>query len=269
MNLPNHNKLFIPFIMAGDPSPQFTVNLALTLQRAGASILELGVPYSDPLADGPVIQRASSRALLNKMNLVKAIELAGEMRSAGLNIPIIIFTYLNPVLQLGYKSFCALAKQNGVGGLLIPDLPLEESTACRKVCDENGIDLISLVAPTSKERIVKIATSAKGFLYCVSSVGVTGERTELNSNIEEFVKQAKEFSSVPVAVGFGISNKHQVEYLSSLCDGVVIGSAIVRMVEEQLDVIQLDESEALLQMEQRIKEIISPILNDGFVKDKC
>ncbi|WP_096153780.1 MULTISPECIES: tryptophan synthase subunit alpha [Bacillus] len=261
-NLPSDNKLFIPFIMAGDPNPSFTIKLALTLQEVGASILELGVPYSDPLADGPVIQRASSRAIKNEMNIVRAIELAGEMRLNGLKIPIIIFTYLNPVLQLGYKSFCALAKQNGVDGLLIPDLPLEESTECRSICTDYGLELISLVAPTSKERIEKIATRATGFLYCVSSVGVTGERSELNSNIEAFVKQAQEFSNVPVAVGFGISNKNQVEYVSSICDGVIIGSAIVRMVEELLDTIKQDEAVALLQIKQRIKEIISPILNE-------
>lgn len=227
------DKLFIPFIMAGDPTPAATVDIALALQESGASILEVGVPYSDPLADGPVIQQAAIRAIENGMTLQKAIELVGEMRAKGLTIPTIIFSYYNPVLQLGEEELFSLLKENDVDGLLIPDLPFEESSEIGKRCEEEGMALISLVAPTSQERIEKIATSAQGFLYCVSSLGVTGMRKQLDSNVYDFLQKVKEYSNVPVAVGFGISNAEQIKVLSPYCDGVIVGSALVRKIETE------------------------------------
>lgn len=226
-------KLFIPFIMGGDPAPTLTVDIALALQESGASILEIGVPYSDPLADGPVIQQAAIRALENGMTLKKAIQLVGEMRTKGLTIPAIIFSYYNPVLQLGEEEFFSLLKQNEVDGILIPDLPFEESREIAKRCDEEGLSLISLVAPTSEERIEKIATNARGFLYCVSSLGVTGARKQLDSNIYDFLQKVKEHSNVPVAVGFGISNAEQINVLTPYCDGVIVGSALVSKIETE------------------------------------
>ncbi|WP_209122602.1 tryptophan synthase subunit alpha [Alkalihalobacillus sp. BA299] len=223
--------LFIPFIMAGDPTPEVTVEIALTLQEAGAHALELGIPYSDPLADGPVIQRAAKRALTQQMSLEKALELVPLMREKGLVIPVIAFTYYNPVLQFGEQQFMKKARECQVDGLLVPDLPYEESTELAQLCKENELQLISLVAPTSKQRIEKIAQSAQGFIYCVSSLGVTGVRNEFHPKVYEFLEDVRANSNVPVVVGFGVSNNEQVKQLESHCDGVIVGSAIIREIE--------------------------------------
>lgn len=258
--LPKHEKLFIPFIMAGDPTPAWTIKLALLLQETGASILELGVPYSDPLADGPVIQRASKRALAQKMTITKAMKLVGEMRRMGLEIPIILFTYYNPVLQLGEQSFFALAKENEVDGLLIPDLPFEESEGVRQRCKERGLTYISLVAPTSKKRMATITHHAQGFLYCISSLGVTGMRHDFSSQLHSFLAEVKQYSSIPTAVGFGISKKEQITKLLPQTDGFVVGSALIEMMENAKESFKLDEETALLEIKKQIEELISPIL---------
>ncbi|MDQ0228760.1 tryptophan synthase subunit alpha [Metabacillus malikii] len=228
---PLQNKLFIPFITAGDPDPDTTVEIALALQNAGASAIELGIPYSDPVADGPVIQKASSRALANGMNIIQAMELVPKMRKKGLNIPIILFTYYNPVLQLEKESFFALLRKNTIDGLLIPDIPFEESEELRKQCKEHSIAFISLVAPTSSSRIKMIAEHAEGFIYCVSSLGVTGVRNTFDRSITTFLDEVKKYSKVPVVVGFGVSTREQVEEFCKICDGVVVGSALVREIE--------------------------------------
>lgn len=226
------DKLFIPFITAGDPNEEASIELALSLEKCGADSIELGVPYSDPLADGPVIQRASIRARKNGMNIEKTMELAFKMKKRGLKIPIILFTYYNPVLQLGENHFFALMEKNQIEGLLIPDLPFEESEELRKKCEEHGIYFISMVAPTSQARVKKIAENASGFLYCVSSLGVTGERQSFDEHIQDFLRQVKQYASVPVAVGFGISTNEHVKKFSELSDGVIIGSAIIRQIEK-------------------------------------
>ncbi|WLR43731.1 tryptophan synthase subunit alpha [Bacillus carboniphilus] len=224
--------LFIPYIVAGDPSEIATIDIALSLQKAGASALELGVPYSDPLADGPTIQRAASRSLKRGMSIISAMCLARKMKKAGLTIPIILFTYYNPVLQLGNQNFFALMKENAIEGLLIPDLPFEESEALRANCQENSITFISLLAPTSMNRLEKIVSQAQGFLYCVSSLGVTGERKEFDQSVLSFVEKVKEKSDIPVVVGFGISTREQVQLFQNVCDGVIVGSAIINKIEQ-------------------------------------
>jgi tryptophan synthase alpha chain len=228
---PLQDKLFIPFITAGDPNAEATIDIAVALQEAGAQAIELGIPYSDPVADGPVIQKASSRALKNGMNIIKAIKLVPEMRKKGLNIPIILFTYYNPVLQLEQESFFALLRENTIDGLLIPDIPFEESKELREKCQEHSISFISLVAPTSSNRIKMIAENAEGFVYCVSSLGVTGVRKQFDSSIKSFLDEVKLYSNVPVVVGFGVSSREQVEQLSEICDGVVVGSALVSEID--------------------------------------
>ncbi len=238
---PLNRQLFIPFITAGDPHSEVTVDLAVALQKAGASAIELGIPYSDPVADGPVIQKASSRALKNGMNIVEAMKLVPKMRKKGLNIPIILFTYYNPVLQLNQESFFALLRENTIDGLLVPDIPYEESKELREKCKEHSISFISLVAPTSSSRIKMIAEAAEGFIYCVSSLGVTGVRKSFDESITAFLEEVKKYSNVPVVVGFGVSSKEQVDQLSSICDGVVVGSALVREIE-RLQLTLLDES---------------------------
>ncbi|RSK29344.1 tryptophan synthase subunit alpha [Bacillus sp. HMF5848] len=256
--LPQTNSLFVPFIVAGDPCEEATIDLAIALQDVGASCLELGIPYSDPLADGPTIQRAAIRSLKQGMNIERAMTLVPKMRARGLNIPVILFTYYNPVLQLGEDYFFALMRQNDIDGVLIPDLPFEESDALRLRCQKEGIPLISLLAPTSKARVERIAKHAEGFLYCVSSLGVTGVRTTLPPDIEEFLRDVRAYSSVPIVVGFGISTKEQVNNLSSLCDGVVIGSALVNKVEE-LQALLIDDSlrsEGIEQFKKYVRGII-------------
>ncbi|MGN7296150.1 tryptophan synthase subunit alpha [Ferdinandcohnia sp. SAFN-114] len=265
--LPKAEKLFIPFIVAGDPHPDVTVEIALTLQESGASIIELGIPYSDPLADGPVIQRASGRALKNGVTLENSMKLVSVMRKKGLKIPVIIFTYYNPVLQLGEESFFALAQQNGIDGLLVPDLPFEESEDLRRKCESEGLKFISLVAPTSSSRIEKIATNAQGFLYCVSSLGVTGVRNSLNNEVYSFLQEVKRYSNIPVAVGFGISNSSQVEALKDHCDGVIMGSALIQKIEEYLPELVNEETRAtaLSHFKIFVDDVLHPI---NFIQQK-
>lgn len=253
------NKLYVPFITAGDPHPDVTIELALALQEAGATAIELGIAYSDPLADGPVIQAASKRALQNGMNIIKSMELVPLMRQKGLKIPIILFTYYNPVLQLGGDSFFALMRKNTIDGLLIPDLPFEESEGIRIKCKENGVAYISLVAPTSSKRIRKIAEQAEGFIYCVSSLGVTGVRKQFDKSIASFINEVNTYSNVPVVVGFGISTREQVEEMTNICDGVVVGSALIREIE-RLQKPLLEEStreDALREFKDYAKSLFS------------
>ncbi|MGM7701519.1 tryptophan synthase subunit alpha [Pseudalkalibacillus sp. Hm43] len=231
-SLKNDSKpLFIPFIMAGDPTPEDTIETALILQEEGANVLELGIPYSDPLADGPVIQEAAKRA--KGMTIGKAMKLVGEMRKRGLEIPVLIFTYINPFLRLGEEQFFQLAKENDIDGLLIPDLPFEESENLRERCDAESISFISLVAPTtSPERLIQIAQSAQGFLYCVSSLGVTGERKDFHPETKRLLQESKFYTDVPVALGFGISTRQQFIDVGEVCDGVIIGSSLIKKAHE-------------------------------------
>ncbi|SFK22985.1 tryptophan synthase, alpha chain [Halobacillus dabanensis] len=249
--------LFIPFIVAGDPTPDYTVEFALRLQAEGADILELGVPYSDPLADGPTIQRAAKRALNAGMSLRKAIQLVPELRKQGLEIPVVIFTYYNPVLQIGHEDFFDLLEDNGVEGVLIPDLPFEESEEIRSLAEKKAIEFISLVAPNSDQRIKQIAENAKGFLYCVSSLGVTGERKDISSDVQTFIEKVKEHSKVPVAVGFGISTNDHVNLVRNYADGVIIGSKIIRLIEDELENIENEDPHTALEnFTQSIRELI-------------
>jgi tryptophan synthase alpha chain len=231
----NSNPLFIPFITCGDPTIAATVDIALSLQEAGADILELGVPYSDPLADGPTIQKASARALRNHVSILDCLQAAGIMREKGLHIPVVLFTYYNPVLQFGPQKVFQEMERAGIDGLLIPDLPVEESSEIKALSNEFNKPLISLVAPTSATRIEKIAAQAAGFIYCVSSLGVTGARTELPKGVDTFLATVKSHANVPVAVGFGISTAEQVGMLSPHCDGIIVGSAIIQKIERLED----------------------------------
>ncbi|MCM3747417.1 tryptophan synthase subunit alpha [Paenibacillus pasadenensis] len=224
----------IPFITTGDPDLKTTIDIVIELERSGADMIELGVPYSDPLADGPVIQKASERALRGPVTLEACVEVAAKSRAAGVKMPFILFSYFNPVLQYGLERFFTLIHEKGISGLIIPDLPIEEDAEVREMAAEAGIHLIPLVAPTSKTRVQRIAASAQGFVYCVSSLGVTGMRSEFHSGIEEFLQSVREATKLPIAVGFGVSSRDQVERLSRHADGVIVGSAIVRQVEEAL-----------------------------------
>ncbi|MDD9267652.1 tryptophan synthase subunit alpha [Paenibacillus sp. GCM10023248] len=224
----------IPFLTIGDPSLQASLELILEMERSGADLIELGVPYSDPLADGPVIQRSSERALQSRITIFDVIDVARQARSRGSKLPFILFTYYNPVLQIGLERIFRTMQENEISGIIIPDLPLEEDSETRAIAESFGIHLIPLVAPTSNERVQRIASEARGFVYCVSSLGVTGERSEFFGGIENFLSTVREAAHVPIVVGFGISNREQVQRFEKLCDGVVVGSAIVRSIESAL-----------------------------------
>ncbi|MBM7645284.1 tryptophan synthase alpha chain [Scopulibacillus daqui] len=242
----DNKMLFIPYITAGDPNADATVDLALMLESLGAHAIELGIPYSDPLADGPVIQKASIRALNSGMTLERAMSLVPIMREKGLKIPVIIFTYYNLLLQLGEEQFFKLAKNGDIDAVLVPDLPFEESCLLREKAKVHQIPLISLVAPTtSVERLKKIGEASEGFLYCVSSLGVTGVRDEFHPDVYHFLKNVKSACDLPIAVGFGISSYQQVEKLSPFCDGFIVGSVIVREVENRIDQLAKDDQRPL------------------------
>lgn len=221
----------MPFITMGDPHLEATVDIILHLERSGADLIELGVPYSDPLADGPVIQRATERALRNRITIFDCIEAAGEARKRGAKLPFVLFTYYNPLLQAGVDRVFRLASENGFSGAIVPDLPMEEDGEAREAAGRHGLHLIPLVAPTSKDRVRRIVSRAGGFVYCVSSLGVTGERQQFYEKVDEFLDTVKSATNLPVAVGFGISNREQYSAFARRCDGVIVGSAFVRRIE--------------------------------------
>ncbi|HEY5885061.1 MAG TPA: tryptophan synthase subunit alpha [Pyrinomonadaceae bacterium] len=231
----------IPFITAGHPNISTTRRLLPALQNAGADVIELGVPFSDPIADGPVIQRSSQQALRNGVTLKEILSLVAEMRSE-LNVPIVLFSYINPVLQFGIEDFARAGADAGVDGVLLSDLPLEEAAEVRNRLSKNSIDLILLAAPTSSEqRLRMIAGNASGFIYAVSRTGVTGTRDELSHQAEDLVQRLRVLTSLPVAVGFGISTPNQVRQVCDYADAAVVGSAIVQEIEENLDRLDLVE----------------------------
>jgi tryptophan synthase alpha chain len=222
----------MPFITMGDPDLETTVDIILKLEASGADLIELGVPYSDPLADGPVIQRAAERALRNRITILDCIEAAGKARERGAKLPFVLFTYFNPLLQAGIDRVFRLAAERGFSGAIVPDLPMEEDGDAREAATRYGLHLIPLVAPTSKDRVRRIVSRAGGFVYCVSSLGVTGERQSFHERVDEFLDTVKSATDLPVAVGFGISNREQFRAFAKRCDGVIVGSAFVRRIGE-------------------------------------
>lgn len=223
---------FIPFLIAGDPTIDATLTHMKELAAEGADVIELGVPYSDPLADGPVIQRAASRALAAGVKMESVFRLVRRARGEGLVTPIVLLTYINPVLQYGPERFFADLAKAGGDGAIIPDLPFEESEEIIKISRQNGTPLIPLVAPTSKERLSKILAEREGFIYAVSSLGVTGARDQLSDHLTSFLQAIRSYTELPVCVGFGLSRREQVESLAPYCDGVIVGSALIRHIEE-------------------------------------
>lgn len=247
----------MPFLTIGDPDLETSLEIIKAVTEAGADMIELGVPYSDPLADGPVIQRASERALKHQVRIIDVIRIAKQAREQGVDIPFILFSYYNPVLQLGVDRFMKLLVEHDISGIIIPDLPIEEDAQVKAAAKAHGLHLIPLVAPTSEQRIQRIVGDASGFIYCVSSLGVTGERSQFMETVDTFLATVRDASKVPVCVGFGISNREQVERFSKVCDGVIVGSAIVRKIEESLPLLQNSESrqQGLLQIKQFVAQL--------------
>lgn len=224
-------KAFIGFLTAGDPDADSTVNYILAMAEAGADLVEIGIPFSDPVAEGPVIQEASIRALQGGMTTDKVFDIVREVRKRS-DIPLVFMTYLNPVFFYGYDKFFSLCGELRVSGIIIPDLPYEESEEVKGPASVHGVSVIPLIAPTSGERIEKIAAKAEGFIYIVSSMGVTGVRQKITTDIESMVEQIRNVTDVPCAVGFGISTPEQAGEQARIADGVIVGSAIVRIIEK-------------------------------------
>ena len=231
--LEEKKRAFIPFICAGDPNLDATKKALKVLDDAGADIIELGVPYSDPLADGPVIQASATRALANGATLNKVIDLVREV-SPTIAAPIVMFTYYNPIYQRGVDAFCRDIAAAGAKGLLVPDIPLEETYEVSEIASKHGIELVLLSTPTTPvERAKKIAMATKGFVYLVSVTGVTGMRTGVESRVEELVAKLKKVTDKPVCVGFGISKEEQAQQVVQWgADGVIVGSALVKALGE-------------------------------------
>ncbi|MDR2602590.1 MAG: tryptophan synthase subunit alpha [Spirochaetaceae bacterium] len=236
-----NGKAFIGFVTGGDPSIEKTEAFVHAMLEGGCDLIEIGVPFSDPIAEGPVIQRANERALKAGASLKKLFALVKHLRET-VSVPVVFLTYLNPVFRYekqegsgdsaGYEAFFLACASSGVDGVIIPDLPFEEQGAVKPYALKNGVSLISLAAPTSGRRIAEIARNADGFLYMVSSMGVTGVRGEIKTDLKPLIAEIKKNASVPVAVGFGVNTPAQASEIARIADGVIVGSAIVKIVEE-------------------------------------
>lgn len=222
-------KAFIPFITGGDPDMETTCQLIKAMAENGADIIEIGIPFSDPIAEGPVIQEADLRALKSGTTTDALFDLVVEIRKE-IDIPLIFMTYMNPIYVYGTDNFMKRCAQVGIDGVIVPDVPFEEKAELEQYCKKYGVDLISMIAPTSSERIERIAKEAEGFIYCVSSLGVTGVRSEITTDIRTMVEQVRAVTDVPVAVGFGISTPEQAKKMAGISDGAIVGSAIVKLV---------------------------------------
>lgn len=224
-----HPKAFVPFITSGDPDLDTTKKLIVAMAKAGATVVELGIPFSDPVAEGPVIQDANLRALGAGCTTDKIFDMIKEVRLET-DIPLVFLTYINPIYTYGVDKFYAKCAEVGVDGTIIPDVPFEEKGEILSACQKYQVDLISLIAPTSDDRIQMIAREAMGYIYIVSSLGVTGVRSQITTDIGAIVKRIREVSDKPVAVGFGIATPEQAAAMARLSDGAIVGSAIVKIV---------------------------------------
>lgn len=224
-------KAFIAFITCGDPDLQTTTAVVRSAVNGGADLIELGIPFSDPTAEGPVIQGANLRALNGGVTTDKIFDLVRELRQ-DVTVPMVFMTYANVVFSYGAERFISSCRQIGIDGLILPDLPFEERNEFLPTCRKYGVDLISLIAPTSENRVAMIAKEAEGFLYIVSSLGVTGTRTKIETDIDSIVKLVRQNTTIPCAIGFGISTPEQAKKMSDISDGAIVGSAIIKIIEK-------------------------------------
>ena len=226
-----NGKAFIAFITCGDPDSETTAKAVRAAAENGADLIELGIPFSDPTAEGPVIQGANLRALTGGITTDKIFALVKELRR-DVKVPMVFMTYANVVFSYGAEKFISTCRETEIDGLILPDLPFEEKEEFQPLCRQYGVDLISLIAPTSENRIAMIAKEAEGFIYIVSSLGVTGTRSEINTDIASIVKVVRENTDAPCAVGFGISTPEQAKKMAGISDGAIVGSAIVKLLEK-------------------------------------
>ncbi len=221
-------KAFIPFITCGDPSLEVTERLVYAIAEAGADLIELGIPFSDPTAEGPVIMAADERALAGGATTDKIFAMVKRIREK-VTLPMVFMTYANVIYSYGSERFISQAAAVGIDGLILPDIPFEEKDEFDGICKQYGLDLVSMIAPTSNDRIRMIAKEANGFVYCVSSLGVTGVRQEITTDIGAMIRLVKEAKDIPCAVGFGISTPEQAAKMAAIADGAIVGSAIVKL----------------------------------------
>lgn len=249
----------IPFIMCGDPDLETTESMIQLLEEEGVLAIELGVPFSDPMADGPVIQAAGERALKNQVTLTKVLQLAKKVRKKGCQVPLILFSYANPVFQFGLRKLVEEAVMHGFDGIIVPDLPFEEGEELRTQGKECGLCVIPLVAPTSQDRVKEIVSEAQGFVYCVSSLGTTGMRKKFAGQTGQFLDTVRKLSPVPTAVGFGISERKHVEHFLSHADAVIVGSALVKKIGEQADVLAdpAKREDGLMKLREFVRQLKS------------
>lgn len=226
-----NKKAFIPFVTAGDPDLETTEKIILSMQENGADLIEIGIPFSDPVAEGIVIQKADERALAAGTTTDKIFDMVGRIREE-MHIPMVFMTYVNVIFVYGIEAFARRSQELGMAGVIVPDVPFEEKEELERVFNEYGMDVISLIAPTSANRIQAIAAEAKGFVYCVSSLGVTGVRETMNQGVADMVREVKKVSDIPCAVGFGISTPEQARDMAGVSNGVIVGSAIMKIVAE-------------------------------------
>ena len=265
-----NKKAFIPFITAGDPDAESTVRFVLAAARAGADLIEIGIPFSDPTAEGPVIQEADSRALAAGMTVRGAFDVVRKVRAEDPEIPLAFMTYLNPVFKyrgdtdgsIPYEPFLAECSELGIDALIIPDLPFEEQEEILPCTEKYGVDLISMISPTSEERIRSIAESAKGFIYVVSSMGVTGVRSSFQYDaISRMISVIRETNpEIPCAVGFGISTPEQAEKMAAISDGAIVGSAIIRLIHRHGE----DAEQAIFEY---VSEMKAAVMKAGGLRD--
>ena len=222
---------FIGFLTAGDPTIDKTVEYILAMEEAGCDLVEIGIPFSDPMAEGVVIQDANVRALKHNTTTDDVFDIVARVREKT-DIPLVFLTYINPVFFYGYERFFKRCAELGIDGIISPDLPYEEKDEIKDIALSNGVDVISLIAPTSKQRIQKIAGDATGFIYVVSSLGVTGMRSEIKTDLNAILSDIREVTDLPLAVGFGINTPEQASEIGKIADGVIVGSAIVKIIEQ-------------------------------------
>ena len=226
-----NGKAFIGFLTAGDPTIDKTVEYILAMEEAGCDLIEIGIPFSDPMAEGVVIQDANVRALKHNTTTDDVFDIVRRVRLQT-DVPLVFLTYINPVFFYGYEKFFKRCNELGIDGIISPDLPYEEKGEIAEIAKRNDVDVISLIAPTSKERIQMIAGEASGFIYVVSSLGVTGMRSEIKTDLGAIISDIRDVTDIPVAVGFGINTPDQAREIGNIADGVIVGSAIVKIIEE-------------------------------------
>lgn len=245
----------MPYVCAGDPTPELTAKLLLTLEAAGADLIELGVPFSDPIADGPTVQRASERSLTHSISLQQILDIVRNLRDQT-EIPIALMSYYNPIFRMGEEAFCKATQNAGVDGVIVPDLPPEQAQRLLEVAPRYNLATIFLVAPTSPpERMQLIASVSTGFIYCVSVTGVTGARAMLSDEIGPMITELRKHTDKPISVGFGVSTSEQAKQVADIADGVIVGSAIINVIEEHIN----DETKLLTAVKQFASELAAGV----------